>query len=393
MTSPQPGTPTPDPAQDQLPPGSRPAGRWRTVTGWVLVALGVLAILGDLAGTSRPGTGSPLLGAALFILTGAALVWWGRSDRARGVTRPTLGHVLGTGAAALDQDREAGAARRHAAQAQRQARREAARAREAEAQARAAAEQAERDRQEQERREAERQRQEQTPPGSVETAVPDPQPVPPGPSPAQTVLRRVGAVGTVALSTAKWFWNLLRRMLSALSRAAVRTRQAQAARAKARREARAARPEKVQGPGGSVVMDISEALTRYTDFVENGRLNLYVMDKHKAAIHKIVRSHGRFVPDGRGGNGVHAAWGTVQAQPRNQYDPDAVHVLVDGKPVGYFSLDWKDVAHQWLHTAGHRRLVVPVVVRWWGQREYAWAFKSMADAQGFADWAARKDRR
>ena len=93
--------------------------------GWVLVALGVLAILGDLAGTSRPGTGSPLLGAALFILTGAALVWWGRSDRARGVTRPTLGHVLGTGAAALDQTREAGAARRHAAQAQRQARREA----------------------------------------------------------------------------------------------------------------------------------------------------------------------------------------------------------------------------------------------------------------------------
>ena len=160
MTSPQPGTPTPDPAQDQLPPGSRPAGRWRTVAGWVLVVMGVLAILGDLAGTSRPGARSAVPGGILFILTGAALVWWGYRARARGLTRPTVGHVLGTGAAALGQAREAGAARRQVAQAQRQARREAARAREAEAQARAAAEQAERDRQEQERREAERQRQE-----------------------------------------------------------------------------------------------------------------------------------------------------------------------------------------------------------------------------------------
>ena len=155
MTSPQPGTPTPDPAQDQLPPGSRPAGRWRTVAGWVLVVMGVLAILGDLAGTSRPGARSAVPGGILFILTGAALVWWGYRARARGLTRPTVGHVLGTGAAALGQAREAGAARRQVAQAQRQARREAARAREAEAQARAAAEQAERDRQEQERREAE----------------------------------------------------------------------------------------------------------------------------------------------------------------------------------------------------------------------------------------------
>jgi hypothetical protein len=139
-------------------------------------------------------------------------------------------------------------------------------------------------------------------------------------------------------------------------------------------------------------MDISAQLQEKGWTYTNGnRVSLYVMDRHRAAIHKLVREHSQFVRHGNGGDGAFAAWGEVVAEPGNQYDPEAVRVLVHGRPVAYFSLDWKELANDWLRTVGHQRLVVPVVVRWWDQDEFVWAFGSMDDAQGFADWAARKD--
>lgn len=154
------------------------------------------------------------------------------------------------------------------------------------------------------------------------------------------------------------------------------------------------RPEPSEGqePASSVVMDISAQLQEKGWTYTNGnRVSLYVMDRHRAAIHKLVREHSQFVRHGNGGDGAFAAWGEVVAEPGNQYDPEAVRVLVHGRPVAYFSLDWKELANDWLRTVGHQRLVVPVVVRWWDQDEFVWAFGSMDDAQGFADWAARKD--
>ena len=110
-----------------------------------------------------------------------------------------------------------------------------------------------------------------------------------------------------------------------------------------------------------------------------------------AAVHKLVRQHSQFVRHGNGGDGAFAAWGEVLAELGNRYDSETVRVLVHGQPVAYFSLDWKELAHDWLHVAGWRSLVVPVVVRWWDQDEVVWAFGSMADAESFAAWATRKD--
>ena len=149
---------------------------------------------------------------------------------------------------------------------------------------------------------------------------------------------------------------------------------------------------KGQEPVSSTVMDISAQLSeKGWTFTNGNRVSLYVMDKHRAAIHKLVRQHSQFVRRGNGGDGAFAAWGEVVAEPGNRYDSEAVRVLVHGQPVAYFSLDWKELAHDWLHVAGWRSLVVPVVVRWWDQDEFVWAFGSMADAESFAAWATRKD--
>ena len=86
-------------------------------------------------------------------------------------------------------------------------------------------------------------------------------------------------------------------------------------------------------------------------FVVNGRVSLYVMDKHKAAIRRIVRADDSFTPQGNGGSGAVATWGTLVPEPTNRHDPDAVRVEVDGQSVGYLALDWKYYAHETLAAA------------------------------------------
>lgn len=161
---------------------------------------------------------------------------------------------------------------------------------------------------------------------------------------------------------------------------------------KTKKSDRAARKTASSGRSAVWIMDISPQVREGWGMVDNGRLSLYVMDKHEAAIHKLVRERGEFVPSGRGGNGVLAAWADVVPQPSNRYDRDAVQVHVDGRPVAYFALEWKDLAHEHLKRAGKKPVRIPVVVRWWNQREYVWAFSSMIEAEQFAAWAARKDR-
>ena len=155
--------------------------------------------------------------------------------------------------------------------------------------------------------------------------------------------------------------------------------------------ARAPKPVASSAGGKVWVMDITPQLQEGWGFVLNGRLSLYVMDKHHAAIHKLVRNHGRFVPRGRGGNGVLATWADIIAEPSNRYDSDAVRVQVRGMPVAYFAMEWKDLAHEHLKQAGRKPVRIPVVVRWWSQEEYVWAFGSMAEAESFAAWAAQQD--
>ena len=45
-------------------------------------------------------------------------------------------------------------------------------------------------------------------------------------------------------------------------------------------------------------------------FVDDGRVSLYVMDKHKAAIRRIVRSDDSFIPQGNSGSGAVATIST-----------------------------------------------------------------------------------
>ncbi|MDU0348327.1 hypothetical protein [Actinomyces sp. MRS3W] len=164
---------------------------------------------------------------------------------------------------------------------------------------------------------------------------------------------------------------------------------ARAARRKEREEKQAAAAAN-RAPG--FLLDITPMLEDGS-FTDNGKLSLYVMDKHKPAIHKLARTHGDFITRGRSGSGAFADWGTVVAEPSNSYDPYAVRLEVKGQPVAYFSLEWKDLAHEALNTASGNPVVVPAVVRWWGGHgEYVWAFPTMEAAKEFADWLHRKDR-
>ena len=116
------------------------------------------------------------------------------------------------------------------------------------------------------------------------------------------------------------------------------------------------------------------------------------MDKHKAAIRRIVRVDDSFTPQGNGGSGAVATWGTLVPEPTNRHDPDAVRVEVDGQSVGYLALDWKCYAHETLAAARGIPVVVPVVVRWWGTHgESVWIHDSIEDAVSFATWLRRQD--
>ena len=127
-------------------------------------------------------------------------------------------------------------------------------------------------------------------------------------------------------------------------------------------------------------------------YAEHGRVSLYVMDKHRPAIHKLVRAHGDFVPQGRSGSGAFATWGAVVAEPSNRYDHEVVSVEVDGQQVGYFALEWKDVAHEALRKARGKQVLAPVVVRWRaGRGEHVWVHQSMDEAASFAGWLTRQD--
>lgn len=127
-------------------------------------------------------------------------------------------------------------------------------------------------------------------------------------------------------------------------------------------------------------------------FVDDGRVSLYVMDKHKAAIRRIVRSDDSFIPQGNSGSGAVATWGTLVPEPTNRHDPDAVRVEVDGQSVGYLALDWKYYAHETLAAARGIPVVVPLVVRWWGPRgESVWIHDSIEDAVSFATWLHKQD--
>lgn len=127
-------------------------------------------------------------------------------------------------------------------------------------------------------------------------------------------------------------------------------------------------------------------------FVDHGRVSLYVMDKHKAAIHRIVRADASFVPQGNSGSGAVVTWGTLVPEPTNRHDSDAVKVEVDGQSVGYLALDWKYYAHETLAAARGIPVVVPLVVRWWGPRgESVWIHDSIEDAVSFATWLHKQD--
>lgn len=137
---------------------------------------------------------------------------------------------------------------------------------------------------------------------------------------------------------------------------------------------------------------ISALIDEDSSFVDGGRVNLYVMDRHKAIVHRIVRADNSFIPQGNSGSGAVATWGTLVPEPRNRYDSDAVRVEVDGQSVGYLSMEWKHYAHEALAAARGIPVVVPVVVRWWGPRgESVWMHDSMEDAKSFAAWLHRQD--
>lgn len=127
-------------------------------------------------------------------------------------------------------------------------------------------------------------------------------------------------------------------------------------------------------------------------FADHGRVSLYVMDKHKAAIHRIVRADASFVPQGNSGSGAVVTWGFLVPEPANRHDPDAVRVEVDGQSVGYLAMDWKYYAHETLAAARGIPVVVPLVVRWWGPRgESVWIHDSIEDAVSFATWLHKQD--
>lgn len=111
---------------------------------------------------------------------------------------------------------------------------------------------------------------------------------------------------------------------------------------------------------------------------DRGRSTLYVLDKHHRNIATIV---GRVTdrPDG-----VIRAFGVLQAEPHNTYDPEAVQVLVDGKPVGYLALDAKISAHRIMKREAPHRVVLDLVIHGGNQpRVYYFDTKSGAEA-----WAA-----
>lgn len=120
---------------------------------------------------------------------------------------------------------------------------------------------------------------------------------------------------------------------------------------------------------------------------ERGRISLYVMDRHLPAIEKLAATATNFKPGPLGGSGALVAWADIIPEPKNTYDSKAIQAHVMGRPVAYFSLEWKDRAHAQLRASHHRGAQVPVVVRWWNGKAFVWAFSTFEDAESFAKWA------
>lgn len=158
------------------------------------------------------------------------------------------------------------------------------------------------------------------------------------------------------------------------------------------KEPRAVRTAASAGP--ATVWDVSGLLAREgMDFVRDGRLRLYTMERHEQAVYELISGAGMMVASPLGEQvGAMAVLADVVPEPTNSYDKSAVAIKVGGATVAYLSLGWKNEAHDALRrTRG--RLVLPVVLRWWGHRgAYAWALSTLQEAEGYAAWLRKKDR-
>lgn len=135
--------------------------------------------------------------------------------------------------------------------------------------------------------------------------------------------------------------------------------------------------------------ELQRLIAQYGD---RGRISLYVMDRHLSTIEKLAATAPNFRPGPLGGSGALVAWADIIPEPKNTYDSKAIQAHVMGRPVAYFSLEWKDRAHAQLRASRPRGAQVPVVVRWWNGKAYVWAFSTFEDAESFVRWAVAHDR-
>ncbi|SPT53089.1 Uncharacterised protein [Actinomyces bovis] len=146
--------------------------------------------------------------------------------------------------------------------------------------------------------------------------------------------------------------------------------------------------------GPTVIWNISELLMRGDmDFVSGGKVKLYTMEQHEQAVYELISGAGMMAASPLGEQvGALATLADVVPESTNSYDADAVAIKVGGATVAYLSLGWKGEAHNMLRrTQG--RLVLPVVLRWWGHRgAHTWALATLQEAEDYAAWLRKKDR-
>lgn len=149
-----------------------------------------------------------------------------------------------------------------------------------------------------------------------------------------------------------------------------------------------------KAPRSAVVWDLAHDMRRIDEFVSEGgdRVSFYVMDQHHKSIRRLIGTYGTHV-GGRGSeSGALAAWGRLEAEPGNKYDPEAVRISVAGRPVAYLSMSWKDRGRALLAKSGRKPVVVPVVLRVRrGDMYKVWGVRSIEDAMGLARWFAGQD--